>query len=87
MFTLFTVAIPPVHSASVIPEKTPWSDPAVRVAAVIVLSYPFARVALLEAGDLGPVHTPGAGLRDVYRSPVETVFPTALDAVGERQDE
>lgn len=87
MFTLFTVAVPPVYSASVVPEKAPGSDPAVRVTAVIVVSYSFARVALLEAGDFGPVHAPGAGLGDVYRSPVEAVFPTALDAVGKRQDE
>lgn len=87
MFTLFTVAVPPVYSASVVPEKAPGSDPAVRVSAVIVVSYSFARVALLEAGDFGPVHAPGAGLGDVYRSPVEAVFPTALDTVGKRQDE
>lgn len=53
--TLFTVTVPPVHSASVVPEKAPGSDPAVRVATVIVLSYSFARVALLEAGHFGPV--------------------------------
>lgn len=85
--TLFTVTVPPVHSASVVPEKAPGSDPAVRVATVIVLSYSFARVALLEAGHFGPVHAPGAGLGDVYRSTVEPVFPAALDAVSERQDE
>lgn len=87
MFTLFTVAVPPVRSASVVPEKAPRSDPAIRVAAVIVLSYPFPRVALLKAGHFGPVHATGPGLGDVYRSPVEAVFPTALDAVSERQDE
>lgn len=87
MFTLFTVAVAPVHSASVVPEKAPRSDPAVRVTTVIVLSYSFAQVALLEASHFGPVHAPGAGLGDVYRSLVETVSPTALDAVGERQDE
>lgn len=84
--TLFTVTVPPVHSASVVPEEAPGSDPAVRVAAVIVFPYPFARVALLEAGHFGPVHAPGAGLGDVYSSPVEAVLPAALDAVGERQD-
>lgn len=87
MFTLFTVAVPPVHSAFVVPKKAPGSDPSVRVATVVVLPYPLIRVALLEAGHFGPVHAPCAGLGDVYRSPVETVFPTALDAVGERQDE
>lgn len=87
MFTLFTVAVPPVHSASVVSKKAPGSDPAVRVATVIVLSYSFIRVALLEAGYFGPVHAPGAGLGDVYRTPVEGVFPTALDAVIKRQDE
>ncbi|KAF3852073.1 hypothetical protein F7725_005428 [Dissostichus mawsoni] len=76
------VAIAPVSSAFVVPKKAPGSDPAVRVAAVVMLSNSFARVALLEAGHFGPVHTPGAGLGDVYRSPVETVFPTALDALG-----
>lgn len=85
--TLFTVTVAPVHSASVVPEKAPGSDPAVRVATVIVLPYSFARVALLEAGHFGPVHAPGAGLGDVYRSTVEPVFPAALDAVSERQDE
>lgn len=84
--TLFTVTVPPVHSASVVPEEAPGSDPAVRVAAVIVFPYPFPRVALLEAGHFGPIHAPGAGLGDVYRSPVEAVLPAALDAVGERQD-
>lgn len=87
VFTLFTVAVAPVHSARVAPEKAPGSDPAVRVAAVVVLSYPFARVALPEAGHLGPVHAAGAGLGDVYRPPVEAVSPAALDAVGEGQDE
>lgn len=87
MFTLFTVAVPPVHPAFLVSEKAPGSDPAVRVATVIVLSYPFARVTLLEAADLGPIHAPSAGLGDVYRSPVEAVLPTALDALGERQDE
>lgn len=87
VFTLFAVAVPPVHPASVVPEKAPGSDPAVRVATVIVLAYSFARVALPEAGHFGPVHAPGAGLGDVYRSPVEIVFPTALRAVGERRDE
>lgn len=87
MFTLFTVAVPPVHSAFVVPKKAPGSDPAIRVATVIVLSYSFARVALLEAGHLGPVHALSAGLGDVYRSLVEAVFAAALDAVSERQDE
>ena len=87
MFTLFTVAVAPVHSSSVVHEKAPGSDPAVRVAAVVVLSYSFSRVALLEAGHLGPVHAPGAGLGDVYRPPVETVSAAALDALSERQDE
>lgn len=87
MFTLFTVAVAPVHSASVVPEKAPGSDPAVRVPAVVVVSYSFARVALPEAGHLAPVHAPCAGLGDVYRSPVEAVFAAALHAVGERQDE
>lgn len=87
VFTLFTVAVAPVHSASGVLKKAPGSDPAVRVATVIVLPYSFARVALLEAGHFGPVHAPDAGLGDVYRAPVETVFAAALDAVGERQDE
>ena len=87
VFTLFTVAVTPVHSASLVPEKAPGSDPAVRVAAVVVLSDPFARVALPEAGHFGPVHAPAAGLGDVYRPPVEAVLPAAPDAVGEGQDE
>lgn len=87
VFTLFTVAVAPVHSARVAPEKAPGSDPAVRVAAVVVLSYPFARVALTEAGHLGPVHAADARLGDVYRPPVEAVSPAALDAVGKGQDE
>lgn len=87
MFTLFTVAVPPVYSASVVPKKAPGSDSAVRVATVVVLAYAFARVPFVEAGDIGPVHTPGAGLSDVYRSPVEAVFPTTPGTVGERQDE
>lgn len=87
MFTLFTVAVPPVYSASVVPKKAPGSDSAVRVATVVVLAYAFARVALLEAGHFGPVHAPGTGLGDVYRSPVEAVFSTASGAVGERKDE
>lgn len=85
--TLFTVTVPPVHSASVVPEKAPGSDPAVRIATVIVFSYSFARVALSEAGHFGPVHAPGAGLCDVYRSAVEPGFAAALGAVSERQDE
>lgn len=87
VFTLFTVAVPPVCSAFVVPKKAPGSNPAVRVAAVIVLPYPFTRVALLEADHFGPVHAPCPGLSDVYRAPVEPVFPTAPDAVGERRDE
>lgn len=87
MFTLFTVAVPPVYSAFVVPEKAPGSDPAVWVAAVIVLSNAFARIALPESGHFGPINAPGAGLCDVYGSPVEAVFPTAPNAVGERQDE
>lgn len=87
MLTLFTVAVPPVHSAFVVSEKTPGSDPAVRVATVIVLSNSLIRVALLEAGYFGPVHAPGTGLGDVYRSPVEAISPRALRAVCERQDE
>lgn len=87
VFTLFTVAVAPVHSASVGPEKAPGSDSAVRVPTLIVVSYSLPRVALLEASDLGPVHAAGAGLGDVYRPQVKAVFPTALDAVGERQDE
>ncbi len=87
MSTLFTVAVAPVHSPSVVPEKAPGSDSAVRVATEIVLSYSFARVALLEAGHFCPVHAPGPGLSDVYRSPVEAVSPPALDAVRERLDE
>lgn len=85
--TLLTVTVPPVHSASVVSEKAPRSDPAVRVATVVVFPYSFARVALLEAGHFCPVHAPGAGLGDVYRSTVEPVLPAALDAVSERQDE
>lgn len=84
VFTVFTVAVSPVHPASVVFKKAPWSDPAIRVATVIVLPNSFARVALLEAAHFGPVHAPGAGLGDVYRAPVETVFAAALDAVGER---
>lgn len=87
VFTLFTVAVPPVHSAFVVFEKAPGSYPAVRVATMIVLFNPFIRVTLLEAGHFGPVHAPGAGLSDVYSSPVEAVSPTALCAVSERQDE
>lgn len=87
LFTLFTVAVAPVHPASVAPEEAPGSDPAVRVAAVVVLSYALARVAVPEAGHLGPVHAPGAGLRDVYGPPVKAVSAAALDAVGERGDE
>lgn len=85
--TLFTVTVPPVHSASEVPEKAPGSDPAVRIATVIVFSYSFSRVALSEAGHFGPVHAPGAGLCDVYRSAVEPGFAAALGAVSERQDE
>lgn len=85
--TLFTVAVSPVHSASVVPKKAPWSNPAVRVATLIVLPDAFARMALLKAGHLGPVHAAGAGVRDVYGSPVESVSAAALSAVGERQDQ
>lgn len=85
--TLFTVTVPPVHPASGVPKKAPRSDPAVRVATVVVLSYTFSRVALLEAGHIGPVHAPVARLGDVYRSAVKTVFSAALDAGRERQDE
>lgn len=58
--TLFTVTVPPVHPASGVPEKAPRSDSAVRVATVVVLPYPFARVALFKAGHIGPVHAPVA---------------------------
>lgn len=85
--TLFTVTVPPVQPASGAPEKAPGSDPAVRVATVIVFSYTFAWVALLKAGHIGPVHAPLAGLGYVYRSAVETVFSAALDAGREGQDE
>lgn len=84
--TLFTVTVSPVHSASVVPKEAPGSDPAVRVAALIVFPDAFPRMALLEAGHLGPVHAASAGVRDVYGSPVESVPAAALDAVGERQD-
>lgn len=87
MCTLFTVAVSPVCSAFVVLEETPGTDPAVRVAAVVVLSYPFARVALFESGHLSPVHAPAAGLGDVHDSPVEAVFPPAPRALGEREDE
>lgn len=87
MFTLFAVAVAPVHPASVVPEEAPGSDPAVRVAAVVVLADAFARVPFPEATHVGPVHAPSAGLGNVYRSPVESVFPAAADAFGERQDE
>lgn len=84
---MFTVTVPPVHPASGVPEKAPGSDPAVRVATVVVFSYTFAGIALLKAGHIGPVHAPVAGLGDIYRSAVETVFSAALDAGRERQDE
>lgn len=87
MFTLFTVAVTPVYPAFVVPEKAPGSDPAVWVAAVVVLSNPFARVALLESGHFGPVHAPAARLGHVYGSPVEAVLSAAPNAVGERQDD
>lgn len=87
MFTLFTVAVSPVHSSFVVPEEAPGSNPAVRVATPAVLPYSLARVAFREAVHFGPVHAPGAGLGDVYGSPVEAAFPTALNAVGERADE
>lgn len=70
MFTMFTVAVPPVNSAFVVPKKAPGTDPAVRVAAVVVLSYPFARIALFESGHLRPVHAPAGGLGHVDGSPV-----------------
>lgn len=85
--TLFTVTVAPVQPASGAPEKAPGSDPAVRVATVVVLSYTFARVALLKAGHIGPVHAPLAGLGYIYRSAVETVFSAALDAGREGQDD
>lgn len=85
--TLFTVTVSPVHSASVVPKEAPGSNPAVGVAALIVFPDAFSRMALLEAGHLGPVHTAGAGVRDVYGSPVESVPAAALNAVGERQDQ
>lgn len=84
---MFTVTVPPVHSAFVVPKKAPGSDPTIRVAAVIVISYAFPWVALREAGHFCPVHASGAGLCDIYRPPVEAVLPAALDAVGERQNE
>lgn len=84
--TLFTVTVSPVHSAPVVSKEAPRSDPAVRVPALIVLPDAFPRMALLEAGHLGPVHAAGAGVRDVYGSPVESVPAAALYAVGERQD-
>lgn len=70
-----------------VPEKTPGSDPAVWIATVIMISNPFPRIPLLEAGNFGPVNASGSGLGGVYRSPVESVFPSALDAIGERQDQ
>lgn len=85
--TLFTVTVSPIHPASRVPEKAPGSDPTVRIATVVVFSYTFARVALPNAGHIGPVHAPVAGLGDIYRSAVETVFFAALDAGRERQDE
>lgn len=87
MHTLFTVAVSPVCSAFVVLEEAPGTDPAVRVAAVVVLSYPFARVALFESGHLCPVHAPAARLGDVHDSPVGAVFPPAPCALGEREDE
>lgn len=84
MFTLFTVAVSPVNSAFVVPEETPGSDPAVRVAAVVVLSYPSVWIALFESGHLGPVHAPAAGLGHVDGSPVRAVLPPAPCALGER---
>lgn len=85
--TLFTVAVSPVHSASVVLKKAPGSNPAVRVATLIMFPDAFARVALLEAGHLRPVHAARARVRDVHGSPVESVPAAALDAVGERQDQ
>lgn len=84
--TLFTVTVPPVHPPSGVPKKAPGSDPAVRVATLAVFSYTFARVALPKADHIGPVHALVAGLGDVYRSAVETVFSAALDAGRERRD-
>lgn len=85
--TLFTVTVSPVHSASVVPKEAPGSNPAVGVAALVVFPDAFSRMALLETGHLGPVHAAGAGVRDVYGSPIESVPAAALNAVGERQDQ
>lgn len=83
--TLFTVAVAPVHSASGVPKKAPGSDPAIRVATLVVFSQPFAWVALPKAGHTGPVHALVARLGYVYRPAVETVLSEALDAGRERR--
>lgn len=54
---------------------------------MVMIPYPFPRVALFKPGYLAPVHATSTGLGNVYRSLVKALFPTALDAVGERKDE
>lgn len=83
MFTLFTVAVAPVYPPSIVSKETPGSDSAIGISAEIVVAQSFARIPVLDTGNITPVHALSAGLGDIYRSLVVTCLAFALNAVRE----